>query len=166
MRWFCAVLALVAALGGCHTTAGIESGPAPIAKGPGSQPRPVLTINGQPFDGAMLNPDPPRYDDGAPAGDVIEGEFRIDITELTRDDRGTLTIRGTVRDAQSGEAVRAVQIEEVRDERRVQAVYAGINGEMEVVVQSRSGSKLVLSMIGYRSLALDLDRLARASARR
>lgn len=151
MRRFCAVLLLILPLAGCHLLG--LAGPAQ---------RPELIVHGRPLRAAILNPEPPLYGDGNPGGCIVLSEFRVVITELSRDGAGTLRIRGSVA-GPPGLPLVTARIAYVRGDSTAAAVHSGSGGEFSIIAEPGDNAKLVVSQVMFRSLELDLRRLARAA---
>ncbi|HEV3050290.1 MAG TPA: hypothetical protein VGX50_08290 [Longimicrobium sp.] len=128
--------------------------------------RPSLFLDQVPLHGAILNPAPPPYGLDGGAGCIPQGEFRIELTDLAIAEDGRLRIAGSIQDAdpQRGGPVMA------RIARRVGGTAVPVlrfaADRFDVLVDVDEGAVLAVERIGYRTLQLDLARLAAVAERR
>jgi hypothetical protein len=153
MRSFFAVVLLVLSLDGCRLLEGAHVS------------RPAVFWNGRPLRSVMINATPPRYGLGEAAGDIVLGEFRVDLTRLELEGGGALRIEGTVARADTGERLAAVSVREIAQGITTREVRSDRDGRFALAVGPGEGAILVLSTLGFRALELDLGRLRNAARR-
>lgn len=122
--------------------------------------RPSLLLDQVPLHGAILNPIPPTYGLEGDGGCIALSEFRVELTDLAIAEDGRLRMVGRIIDAdpQRGEPVLGVRIS-----RRIWGTgvpFQFAAGQLDVLVDVDEGAVLMLERIPYRTLLLDLNRLA------
>jgi hypothetical protein len=160
MRRAFALLPLILSLAACQTLAR-SSGVA------GSSPRddgyPALFVNGRPFNSAIRNFRPPTYGLGEAGGCIVMGEFHVVLTDLALDGTGVLRLRGTVALDHPGTGLVLAQIREQRKGSAVRVVRADGTESFDLVAPTGKSAVVALSALGFRTLEIDLNRLARAA---
>jgi hypothetical protein len=124
--------------------------------------RPSLFLNQVPLHGVILNPTPPTYGLDEEGGCIAQGEFRIELTDLALTEDGRLRVAGSVLDAdpQRGGPVGAVRI--LRRAGGIAVPVQIATAQLNVLVDVDEGAVLAVERAGYRTLHLDLARLAAA----
>ena len=128
--------------------------------------RPSLFLDQVPLHGAILNPTPPTYGLDGGGGCIAQAEFRIELTDLAITEDGRLRMVGSILDA---DPQRGGPVVGVRIIRRAggSAVPVQFRAErLNVLVDADEGAVLVVERIAYRSLQLDLARLAAVARHR
>lgn len=128
--------------------------------------RPALFLNGQALRSVIRNPTPPRYGDGEEGGCIPSDEFRIELTELVRDASGRMRIAGVITNADPRRQDPPFVVVETRQGDAVRRVATAMGGRLDTSVETGEAAVLVLSLSGFRTLELDLGRLARLARRR
>lgn len=127
---------------------------------------PSLLLDQVPLHGAILNATPPTYGLGEDGGCIALAEFRIELTDLAITEDGWLRMAGTILDA---DPRRGGPVIGVRISRRVGDTAVPLQmaaQQMDVRVDVDEGAVLVVERIAYRTLHLDLARLAAVARRR
>lgn len=128
--------------------------------------RPSLFLNQVPLHGAILNATPPTYGLDGGGGCIPQAEFRIELTDLAIAGDGRLRIAGNILDA---DPRRGGPVVGVRILRRAGGVAVPVQiaaTQLNVLVDVDEGAVLVVERVAYRTLHLDLARLATAARRR
>ena len=127
--------------------------------------RPALFLYGEALRSVILNPTPPRYGDGEEGGCIPSDEFRIELTEFVRDASGRVRIAGLITNADPRRQDPPFVVVETRQGDAVRRVATAMAGRHDTFVETGESTVLVLSLTGFRTLELDLDRLARLARR-
>ena len=127
--------------------------------------RPALFLNGEPLRSVILNPTPPRYGNGEEAGCIPSDEFRIELTGLFLDDAGRVRIEGSVVNANPQREDPVFVVVATRRAGATQRAYTAVRGHLDVTVEADEPTVLVLSLLGFRTLELDLNQLASIARR-
>lgn len=122
---------------------------------------PSLYLNGENFDSAIINFES-DYGYDRPDGDVLMGEFEINISEMTYRD-GVLNISGDVLGTylnSSEEKLRNAIIKLVDSQRKViKSFGSDSTGSFDLEFKYRSEYILEFNYVGHRTLFIDLSKL-------
>lgn len=127
---------------------------------------PSLSLDQTPLPGVILNATPPKYGLGESGGCMTMAEFRIELTDLAIAEDGRLRMAGTILNADTtgGRLLHGGRISWRGRDLTVPVQWA--KPQLDVLVEVDEGAVLVVEQLAYRTLYLDLTRLAAVARRR